>query len=592
MVQFFFVLFLPITPMYRRCLFPLCFLVSLLVFTFADEPETQTFGPSGIMDTSPIVKVPVVEEELIDLEAIRKIPLKERLAKYDFMLGDLLRAGVFTPYHKGQLIGNLDSSSAAEPSFIPFIWIAPENGTGKRMARYDERSSNRRYDELELIGHASADSAWTTRTIPVSPGKLYRFSVFASSSRNGGEITAGIDFAKSRWQNIAALPARGPNDWYDPRPLRRSFLFLTPEKTDSIQVRVGPGKKGFTYGISRVHVEPVLPIYRGIQSSVPLDVPVIAGTSSFVGLPGGEPENTNNRGGDFLRLGDGEQIEKGKYQFKGTFGNNGVFHRPILSTTATFDTDQLIFAKGDEVIYRFELQPIRIDDKPGQFVPPAIGFGKGVVRCVLEGSQRTTVSLDWSIDGLHWKPQTLSLGESKEDMNTILRHSFDAQNAKTLFVRFKNTGTGSIAITEISLETEVDSMEYDGKGKTVMAVLRSTTDSDHFRLPEGCKMVPLMFSADNAIYKLFINESENDQEFPASFMDYSGTEDNIGRHGDGPGKWTHISFGGWGAVRSHRSRVEVWVYNLYRGANYFTFNYPGLSFSYEIVTPRQGTESQ
>ena len=556
-----------------------------------DDPATekQVFGPSGIMDTSPIVEVPVVEEEPVDHETIDKIPLAERLAKYDLMLGDLPRAGNFTPYYKGQLIGDLGSNSAMEPGFIPFIWLAPEIGRGKRVTLYDERSSNRRYDELELAGNSSEKAAWTTRTIPVSPGKLYRFSLFASSSRNGGELSAGMDFAKSRWQNLEAIPARKPNDYFVPRAPRRSFLFLTPEDRDDIQVKVGPGKQGFTYGIHRVHVEPVFPIYRGVQSATPLDVKVIAGTSSFIGLPGNEPTNTENRGGDFLRLGDGERIEQGVYHFTGTFGGNGYFHRPLQSTTATFDTDRLVFAKqGDELVYRFELQPIRIDEKPGQFVPPAIAFGKGKVRFDLRNATNTTVSLDWSRDGTLWEPLPKSLTASDK----FVENTLDAKNATTLYLRLKNTGTGSFAVAGVSLEAEVDSTEYAGEGKTVIATLRP---HDHFHQPiEGCKTVPLMFSADNAIYKLFINESETDQDFSCGYMDYGGTEDNPGGHGDGPGKWTRITFGSnWGTVRPHHARTKVWAYNWFGGANFFTFNYPGFSFSYEIVDAKTtGDENQ
>jgi len=534
--------------------------------------ETQVFGPSSIMDTSPIIEVPIVEEEPIDHETIDKIPLAKRLAKYDFMLGDLPRAGAFTPYFKGQLTGNLGSNSALEPNFIPFIWVAPENRKGKRLSLYDARSSNRRYDELELTGDTSDKSVWMTRTIPVSPGGLYRFSVFASSSSNGGELTAGMDYAKSRWKNLEKLPAARPTDYQPPRAQRRSFLFLAPEGRNDLQVQVGPGKPGYTYNIARVHIEPVLPIYRGVQSSTPLEVKVIAGTSSFVGLPGQEPTNTENRGGDFLRLGDGERIEKGQYHFTGTFGNNGVFHRPIQSTTAAFDTDRLVFAKqGDELIYRFELQPIRIDDKPGQFVPPAIAFGKGNLRIALRDVNNAALSRDWSTDGIRW--------ESFAGGNT-----FDAKNATTLFVRVRNTGTGSFAVTEVSLDVEVDIAEYVGEGKTVIAVLQPLRDNK--QAIEGVKMVPLMFSADNAIYKLFINESEEDQGFPGGYMDYFGTEDEPGGHGDGPGKWTMITFGSnWGAVRPHQAQVKVWAYNW--GGGFFVFNYPGISFSYEMIQTKE-----
>jgi len=52
-----------------------------------------------------------------------------------------------------------------------------------------------------------------------------------------------------------------------------------------------------------------------------------------------------------------------------------------------------------------------------------------------------------------------------------MRHIFDTQNANTLFVRLRNTGTGSFTVTKVSLKVEVDTTEYVGEGKTVIAKL-------------------------------------------------------------------------------------------------------------------------
>ena len=574
--------------MSKRSLFGMvCIVIVLeLMIPLAFSQETadaskQVFGPQGIMDTSPIIEVPVVEEEPIDHETIDKISLEERLAKYDVMLGDLPRAGAFTPYYKGQLTGDLDQHSATEPKFLPFIWIEPENGKGKRVSLHDERSSNRRYDELELKGDSSGKAAWTTRTIPISPGKLYRFSLYAASSNSNCTLAAGVDYARRTWNDLSPRPK---HEWLNKPglPPRRSFLLLTPENRDEIQVQVGPGKGDATYEIVRVHVEPVFPIYRGLQSSIPLKTKVLAGTSSFIGLPGDNPKNVENRGGDFLRLGDGERIENGLYHFTGTFGDNGVFHRPIQSTTATFDTDRIRFAPGNELVYRFELQPIRVDEKPASFIPNAIALGKGKVRFNVIAAKKGSCSFDWSTDGIRWETSSLAL----QAADKTIESEFDAKNAKTVFVRITNAGAEEFAVKQVSLDMAIDSNEYSGDGKTVIATLRNV-DSFHDKSVEGCKTVPLMFSADNALYKLFINESETDQGFGCSYMDYGGPEDRPGIHGDGSGKWTQITFGNnWGAVRPHQARINVWVYNWFDDINSFHFTYQDFSFGYEIRQSR------
>ena len=546
----------------------------------AEKPATQILGPTGIMSTAPIVEVPVVEEEPIDHATIDAIPVEQRLAKYDFLRGDFDRMGDLTPYFKGMLVGDIDSHSAMEPRFIPFIW-QPVGLAGKRVAHHDERSSNRLFYTIEMTGDPKGEAHWKSQTIPVSPGRLYRLVCYVTPSKKEGVYTAGIgDYAQSTWEKI---PYEAAPDWvvrmgtkWRPESSRRSFLFLTPEDKDDLTVQLTPDTTPCTYDVLAVYLQPILPIHRGLASSEKLDLKPLAGTSSFIGLPGGEPKNIDHRGGDFLRLGDGEKIEQNEYVFDATFGENGLFHRPLLSASAKFDTDRAVFEKDAEMVYKFALQPIRIDHKPGEFVPPAIAWEQCSLAFEHLNAENGKASVDFSMDGKNWQSFPCSLGKT----GTIEPVTFDVKNCMELLVRIRNVGEKPFDVKRVIFRANINSTLYTGEGKTAFATRRNL---DSFNKPvENGLVVPLMFSEDYALYKLMINESEEEQPFGCGYMDYSGTG-MYRSHGDGPGKWTLMTFGEkWQGVRSHHASVKVWAYNWFDEANSFHFNYPGLSFEYEL----------
>lgn len=505
------------------------------------------------------------------------------MKKYEPLIDNFARAGAFTPYYRGRLLGDTDANAADEPRFVPFIWLPPESGKGRRIAMTETRNK-KHWTELELTGDDKTETAWTSRTVPVEPGRLYRLSVFVTS-KSDGRFTIGVNGATRTWDDIKPLPKK-EYEFDKPKPPRRSLLFLGPRNEDSVQARLGPGKSGRTYHVSDVYLEPVLPIHRGLRSAVSPEVKTFAATSSFVGLPGGKPNNAQHHGGDFLRLGDGESIDGETYRFEAAFGDNGLYHRPLESATASFDTDRIVFGHGEETTYRFELRPIRLDDTPGQFTPPPLRFRtlrwKMRVRDHMNdenwvnGEQFQTPPewLHWSTDGETWQTTPPS-------------------DAETVFVRISNISRDAFSMSRFSLEASVDSKDYSGEGKTVFAVLDRPRDRFGEKPPpEGCQTVPIMFGPNFELYKLMINETGQEQTYPCGNMDYFGGEDSVGGHGDGPGKWTIVSVGGRvSPVKPYRARISVWAYNWFGDANYFSFHYPGFTFRYEIRggvrTPRE-----
>ncbi|MGL6195909.1 MAG: hypothetical protein ACRC2T_13925 [Thermoguttaceae bacterium] len=575
------------------------------------KPKKQVYGPRGIMDTSPIIEVEVKEPEPIDHETIDKIPLDERLKKYSCFSKGADQAGDFTPYYKGKLIGNLDSNSANEPNFIPFIWI-PSDENAVRINMEDERSGNSKFTELEL---RKANSSWKSREIPLTPDKLYQFTVGAYSIKNNsvddeeidsdpfsdtapkfGSLIAGTETARIQINGINGLPKQMSN-YSIQHPEVVSCMFMAPKDTDECTVTL-TSNSDCSLRIFHAGIAPVMPIYRGVKSAKPVDVKLIAGTSSFVGMPGDKPKDTANRGGDFVRLGIGEKIAPGEYELNATFGENGQVHRPLLHTSAIFNTDSVIFPANSEMQYRFDLEPIRIDEKPGNFILEPIRFLSGRVTvetlCTSAASPEQAakwLGIEYSFDGNTW--QTLESRMNDASGNAFGSDEFQipqTQDVKEIFVRLKNTYANPITVKRINFKAKIDSEDYSGEGYTVFAKKnRGESYSTDEIPPPGVYTVPIMFSEDFTIYFLHVNESEEDQKFSAGSMDYSGKGTSL-VHGDGPGKWTHINFRETlGAVQPHSAVISAWVYNWFgRGGDFsFSISHPGLSLSYEISIPKK-----
>lgn len=581
----------------HRILFPI-FALLFAAVTLAEEQKEQNvkvYGPRGIMDTSPIMVVPdepppqgMTPDELAAMAAI---PLAERMAKYDLLAGDARRAGGFTPYFNGEILGILERNAGHFSGFLPFIW-EPQDAGATRWQLLGRGGYGQPQNFLRLQGSDSTQPSWRSREIPITPGGIYRFSVFATCSQPDGELTAGTDFLSLRVCDMRPMRDTPDSDWLSRMnsvPLRTSCIFLAPPDADRFRVHLGPGKPGAEYQVSRVQIDPVLPIYRGIQSDRPVDVKILAGESSFVGIPGKEPKNTQNRGGSFLRLGDGEKMESNLYTFDGTFGRNGCFHRPLERITARFDTDRIVFAQNTEVVYRFQLQPVTITENPlAEPPPPATRFGKCTFSFGWADADDARVSVGFSTDGEQWTETTRILPTKAA---TNVAAEFDAKNADVLYVRIRNPAAGLFSITRTALTAATDATHYTGTGETIFAI-KSQGDRDAYskrKTPEEHASLPMMFTGtDYALYILKINETGEPANGIGSggIMDYNGTEDNLGSHGDGPGKWTFMSVGGqWGPMPPHSARIDINVYNWFRDCVYLGKAYAHYWLSYELMTP-------
>lgn len=576
------------------------FLIFVLLFTVPTlaeeqkEPNVKVYGPRSVMDTSPIMVVPDGEEPRAmtaeELAAMAEIPLEKRLAKYDLLAGDARRAGGFTPYFNGQILGAHERNAGHFSGFLPFIW-EPQDAGATRWQWQDHSGYGHPNNLLRLQGSDSDGPSWSSREIPITPGGIYRFSVFAACSQPDGELCTGTDFLSLRVRDMRPMRDAPDNDLISrmrSRQLRTSCIFLAPPDRDHFCAHLGPGKPGAQYEVSRVQIDPVLPIYRGISSDQPKDVKILAGESSFVGIPGGEPRNTQNRGGDFLRLGDGEKIELNRYTFDGTFGRNGCFHRPLEHITARFETDRIVFEQNTEVVYRFQLQPITVTEEPLAPPPPAACFSKCTFSLDWADADDAQISVAFSTDGEHWTEETRAIPTKTDKSMSV---DFDAENAHFLYVRIRNAAAGTFSVTRTALTAATDTTLYEGTGETIFAI-KSQGDQDAYsnkKTPEEHISFPLMFTGkDYALYILKINETG----VPANgiggggIMDYFGTEDDLGMHADGPGKWTFMAIGGqWGPLPPHSARIDITIYNWLRGCVYLGNAYAHYWLSYELMTP-------
>ncbi len=169
----------------------------------ATDKEVKVYGPGDVMDTSPIMVVEAEDEPAMtaaEQEEEAKIPLAQRLAKYDVLAGDALRAGEATPYQQGKILGNPKNMLVHD--YFPFLWEARGENAQRWQWQLADRGGYEANDALRFTGSTDTRPAWRSREMPVTPGGFYRLSVIASSNAPDGEYLA---YGVYRHDNLAYL---------------------------------------------------------------------------------------------------------------------------------------------------------------------------------------------------------------------------------------------------------------------------------------------------------------------------------------------------------------------------------------------------
>ncbi len=387
------------------------------------------------------------------------------------------------------------------PQFVdvPAIdqWTLSENGKGKRGKK-----------TLEILGDGTPDfgSWWVSPNVTLEPGKTYRFTVDANATKGGsGSSPCGPDFA-----NRDYLVEKSEKD------TELSHVFRVPDNTTEASLRLGQWSSDRTFIYHNPKIEPTVPLYHGIKSIGPLKFDVA------------NPEQASCCG-DFLRLGDGESIRNGVYKFQAAYDHYGSNdHRPLWCTTTGFNSDRWTFGGGNEVVYKFDLTPIRVDIEPeknGQ--PGAIRYLSGKCSVGVNYHIGGKCLLSVSRDGNDWTP--LGSVDKVGQIDAVIPGSFFP--ADTLYLKIQADSNASFQVNRVTLESPTDCKDYSGIGKTLYPTIRNT--GFFAEMVAKTEIEPLFFANSHTWFRY---SNKTDEPIPAKHGVCMQSDRLLGANGMIPAK--------------------------------------------------------
>lgn len=239
----------------------------------------------------------------------------------------------------GAQVEALPNPSFEEGTTAPTGWSL-SGGTG----RWEEPGHTGRRC-VSITGTGEDSHFWRCDGYTFAPGQLYRLSFWTKTSpgAGGGTITSGPDVVN---RDFDAGPA-----W-----TRRSFVFRIPDSSREAFLRFGQWRKKGTVFFDDIELIPVTPVY--------------------------------SRQGQ-VELGAGESIRRGAYRFQSQYGGEGSNQaRPLVSHTASFNSNRWVMGQGSEVIYRHAVG--RWSQQQGR-ITVEIGWYEGG-KCLVEASR---TGADW-----------------------------------------------------------------------------------------------------------------------------------------------------------------------------------------------------
>ena len=315
---------------------------------------------------------------------------------------------------------------------------------------------------LEIIGTGSGSNAWT-RPVSLEPGTLHRFKMEACSptgTGGGGNAPCGLEGVSRDRGDIT-------KDW---KPF--SYVFRVPDNRANNRLRVGQWESAHTYRFRNVETVPVEAVPTGVPSAVD--------------------------GNDFLQLGDGEMTVDDTYRFRGEYGGEGSnFHRSLIRQTTGFNSYRFTFGGESEVVYRFELKPIRIGKNPNENLdkPKPIAFLSATVSVGVCYHVKGNCLVDVSKNGTDWT----ELG--KIDGAKLLSEKLSESlfPADAVFVRIRSEKGASFQVDSVNFEAALEpGRGFRGTGETVYADVRPNAVA-------GPTSMPLFFDVSRNLYVLLGN---------------------------------------------------------------------------------------
>ena len=304
---------------------------------------------------------------------------------------------------------------------------------------------------LEVIGTGSGGNAWISSQVSFMPGQLYRFKMEASVLTSGGHLPCGPD---GFYRDFGGYT----KDW---KPY--SYVFRVPDNRTTNRLRVGQWQSTGMSRFRNIETVPVVAIPTGIQSMVDRH--------------------------EFLRLGEGEIIMDDTYRFNGWYNSEGSnYHRPVFRQTAGFNTDHFRFGSENEVVYRFELQPIRIDEDPDENLnkPLAIPFLSAMLFVNVRQHTGRNCIIDISKNGTDW----IELGRIDRVASLSEKLPTSLFPADAIFVRIRAERGASFQVNGVNFEATLQpNCGFRGVGETIYAETQSVAT------PPINSSIPLFFDS-------------------------------------------------------------------------------------------------
>lgn len=280
---------------------------------------------------------------------------------------------------------------------------------------------------LEVTGTGSDSNYWRSVPIRLEPGRLYRFAMQARRTSGNGCVVAGPSMVNRDYHEVDRNWK-----WY-------SHVFRVPDGVESDYIRLGQWQAPGTVQFNAASLRPVFAVHRQIDSATAA-----------------------------LQLGEGESVVEDTYAFAGSFAHLGSnYHRPLLRSTAAFNSNRWVFVGASEVIYRFAL--------------PGCGFVKARVEANINWHARGGCQVEVSSDGRQWH----TIG-AQDGVGSVAGEAPAAiLPASELLVRLRPTSDNSaFQVDRVEFQGKLDRRLPEASGQTVFAdVLRS---SEPVRLVGAC----------------------------------------------------------------------------------------------------------
>ena len=285
--------------------------------------------------------------------------------------------------------------------------------TAWRLAEGQGRWIN--HEILEVTGDGTDSGFWRCET-EFSPGALYRFQARGRGTPTGGSAIVGPVFANRDYRTPST-------DW-----TWVGHVFRVPDNVSQSLIRLGHWRASGSIQYDAVRMQRVIPVHQMLGPHSP------------------------------ITLGDGERIQDGRYSFLGTYGHEGSnYHRPLQSTTASFNSDRWTMGPNQEIVYAFQIPGSTF--RNGQLSFHVNYFTRG--GCTVQ--VRSDTSDDW-----------IDLG-TQSDLGTLESKLPDSLfPTLSLMVRLtSSTDETSLQVNRIEFSADLDNSPPDAIGQTVFAAIES-----------------------------------------------------------------------------------------------------------------------